>query len=844
MSIKIKNEWIFDFENGLPQGIKADNASVTNDPAWIIKGRGSLACDSRNSGKEWNEFLHTDPKTLPLTPGHIYQVIFDYRAIDPGDNTYYCLMRSASQPTGGSLDHMTGFQLDTISWDRPICHRRNIRYSGTYSYEFCLPHGVNDYYLIIGIQNKAILAIDNLRIQDKGTAADIPVSKIKSGFPISYQKDFDDLLAYRKKYGIAERMGHVRIPSRDDGTNDEALIAHLQEEIPVDYCSWWFGQATGDRFGVRCSRGGAEYNGYYKVEAPNYWENRFEYFRGRGFIEGLDDNCLQDVYWGEGGYQTCQNGDHWHHVQQLSMLQWLNEFDDVSQDNLTWCAFYMGGCYCASCRSQFREYMKSRYSFEEMKKLGKGVEDIDTFDMREYIKIKLGRPTGMDIVKDPIFREYIKFQNIAHFAVLLDHFTAFRQLGEQQERGVAMYGNQNGIEYTANASAISPLMDVLEVECTDHDINYIIARGSGLDEKMVWVRGLSPDRPFGVGLTYGGIKNIQYWWKRPDQTENPEEVIDTSRSFPIYKAFVNYLNNNRALYGKQRGYTNTAVVWSLPSLMWRSYPPQNLYSWGYAADFITVAQALIDSNVMFDCALFHHPEIHDDKDFLARLMEYDTVILPNVDCLSKAQAAALRKMSKMGKRILVLGELGERDEDFNRVNRSKGINFTRLDRAQDVLDYVQPDNAIRISTNPSDSISATIFKRLEGRLLIISLLNRENEDKMLDASWSSPITVKIRIPEGFAYDTIYVTSWEHDEIEMKPKAIDAPKGSSGGSWIEVTVPKVQHYSAIVFGKKAEIDKENAAELTWIAEDREQVKRDFEARRKWYEANGQPEKIMP
>jgi hypothetical protein len=837
--------WESGFESGAPSWVRTENAVVVRDPAWVVSGAASLVCDTRRTGKEWNEFLRTDPEQLPLAPGHIYRISFDYRAIDPGDNTYYCLLRSLRQPEGGSLDQMTEFQLETVSWSRPLQVVDIVRYSGRYLREFQIPYAVPDYYLIVGIQNKALLAVDDLRIEDLGTAGDVKVGKIKSGFSPPYQRELDELMAYKARWAPSERLGHVRLAVKDEGV-DPGLLDRLQQELGPDYYSWWGKGATGGRYGVRCSRGGAEYNGYYRAEAPAYWDNRFEFFRGHGFIESLDDTCQQDKYWGEGGYQTCQNGDRWHHLQQLSMLQWLPQYDDICQDNLTWAAFYMNGCYCACCQQQFRDYLIGKYTPEQLARLGRGIPDIDTFDMRSYLCDTLGRPTGFAVVKDPVVREYIKFQNIAHFRAWLDHCLAFKQVGEQQNRGIAMYGNQNAIDYVANAAAISPLCDAVEVECMDTENSYLIARGSGLDQKPVWTRGAPRQKPFGLGLTFGGFRNLQWWWKR--ESSDPEEVIETSRAFPIYKSYADFMSRNRALFGPQRGYTRIALIWSLPSLMWRCYPPQDLRPMGQRSEFAALSQLMIDQNIMFDCVVFQHPEIYNDREFLARLMEYDIVILPNVDCLSSAQADALRRMSRMGKQILVVGSFGVRDEDFNRADRASGIRFIRVAPDAGLTRRLQAANPIRVSAAAVEGkiarITATVFRRLQGRLLVANFLNRDTDDRMFDAPWSGRVTVKIRIPDGLAYDTVFATSWEHGPIELSPSPADPPADSGGGDWIEVEVPRVQHYTAVAIGARAEIERANAAELAWIEADRVQAKRDFAARQAYYAAHGWPETVMP
>ena len=50
------------------------------------------------------------------------------------------------------------------------------------------------------------------------------------------------------------------------------------------------------------------------------------------------------------------------------------------------CSAFMGGCFCDHCMRGFREFLRERLSKEELRELG--IEEIDSFDYREFLRSK------------------------------------------------------------------------------------------------------------------------------------------------------------------------------------------------------------------------------------------------------------------------------------------------------------------------------------------------------------------------------------------------------------------------------------------------------------------------
>jgi len=122
----------------------AASAILTTDPAEEVGGSKSLKGDSRGGATEWNEFFHS--KTGLLDPQEAYQVSFDYRVIARASNArFYVLARRAGSSSAGWKD-----------WVAEAGDTGHI--------ETTFTTRAADDSLIIGIQNKGVLAINNLTI--------------------------------------------------------------------------------------------------------------------------------------------------------------------------------------------------------------------------------------------------------------------------------------------------------------------------------------------------------------------------------------------------------------------------------------------------------------------------------------------------------------------------------------------------------------------------------------------------------------------------------------------------------------------------------------------------------
>jgi hypothetical protein len=140
-----------DFEREGPETIAspeiASKVLVTTDPADVVAGNRSLKGDSRTSGAQWNEYFRS--RAGLFKPNEGYVVSFDYRVLAREPRaTFYLLFR---QPGG------TG-NVGWVDWKGEPGEKGHIDATLAAS-------KTPDFALILGIQWRGALAIDNLVIK-------------------------------------------------------------------------------------------------------------------------------------------------------------------------------------------------------------------------------------------------------------------------------------------------------------------------------------------------------------------------------------------------------------------------------------------------------------------------------------------------------------------------------------------------------------------------------------------------------------------------------------------------------------------------------------------------------
>jgi hypothetical protein len=144
----------FEGEDAALARIAEDAGRLTDDPAVVLDGRRSLIGDSRATGREWTEYMTTDPAQVRFQPKTRYQIRLRYRVLDGGDGRFRppFAMALRSPKGGGDVGEMR-------MWGRPTG-------TGAERVFTARTEDFDDYYLFLSIHGPAAIAVDDIAIQE------------------------------------------------------------------------------------------------------------------------------------------------------------------------------------------------------------------------------------------------------------------------------------------------------------------------------------------------------------------------------------------------------------------------------------------------------------------------------------------------------------------------------------------------------------------------------------------------------------------------------------------------------------------------------------------------------
>lgn len=342
----------------------------------------------------------------------------------------------------------------------------------------------------------------------------------------------------------------------------------------------------------------------------------------------------------------------------------------------------------------FREYLES---LPDSTLAEYGIDDVDGFDMRSYLQTNDLMPDDVEVpAVDPVYRERRKLQHRTAKR-LFDRF--FEDAREDLPAEIEAAGSTNlGVQFGLQSHVLRPasvyLSDVfdeilLETSPTIppeelSDVSIKIARASGRFEKAVRVfHTIWHEQPeaegfdsteyyptlleFHVAQSYahGAVHQIQL-------TSGPDESYDWRIDTWMREdgtigdrlhRFVDFLRSHRRFLSNGREQHRTAIVVSLPTLLWEDAP-----EWGTPRSHRNAVHGtgrlLREAQLPFDVVILDDPELWAAPEQTAALQTYDQVVLPSVECVSDDHVAALEEALAAGTSVLVAGGAPTRSAAF------------------------------------------------------------------------------------------------------------------------------------------------------------------------------------
>jgi len=601
--------------------------------------------------------------------------------------------------------------------------------------------------------------------------------------------------------------------------------------------------------------------GRVEYDAASDFDKRLDEFRKACAKRDFDGAIVTAAAHPPFTFRMCHHAPVWHEYQKGGLTRILGDNDALGQDNLMQTSFRSGlnNCFCEYCQRDFREHLKKRFGKDELSKLLPG--PVDDFSIAGHIKAVRPQKPGFTLLDDPLAREYVRSQYLHEKGFAADIAGAIRRRAAAQGRTVPFFGNQGSAwggqrwapRMVAYSVIIADTVDAQCLECGLHQpyrefhrhawwpLQCRLMGAATRRRKPVWpLLGVdrfeqhpsAADLYVADALSSGAVPMLVW---TPSGLP-PQDVYEK------HATHARFMDENRALFLRRRPVARVAIVYSAPTCIWRSFPPYWKY-WLMGGDHARwiggAARVFEDAHIPYDVVVFGHPEFLDDTDQLAALPDYDAVILAGVDCVSDPQAAAVRQFAERGGRIVTVGELGTRTEDYTPrreplgdelaaaplpVGRVVALSATCMadfmDLAADPAKVRQAFEALRDAAQPGPPLletdaPATLWTSLwqdpEQRRLALHMVNHNVDLERHSFVAAQDFQVTLRVPPDFRFDRVRLLAPGRPEQELPFER--------NGHTVSFRVPSVECYAIAVLTTGRELDAANLIEAAKRALDR-------------------------
>lgn len=504
--------------------------------------------------------------------------------------------------------------------------------------------------------------------------------------------------------------------------------------------------------------------------------------------------------------------------------------------------FIKGGLdFSVWATAAFQEHLSS-LSEDRLNELG--VDNPNTFDIKSHLRAEnLAPDPDEDPRGDPIFREYLLNQHRGIKAFCQAYRDALEQsFPERMAAGeIKLWTNH----YMGNFEPpqtpnvyVSDSFDIIHTEIAPTvrpgvDFVYKLLRALGRFSKPVMAKGtldqyhgprkdaFDTTRQYRMfqrflmaeAAAHGAIMKPALTVNVPTD-EAVTNWVQTDGTIPDeLRSFIDFLWAHRRFLEpiETEADVRCAVVWSLPTRIWR-YAPR----WGIGRpgdtplldSFVGTTRLLREVQIPYEVIVFGHSLLWDDADQLERLMGYDAVILPGVECLSEEQSATIQEYLDTGGAVITSGQPPDRDEMYVPDDELAGV-FGRegvtvlvedpgYKRANDgrsdgsLIDALADVGLEPVTVEPESTLAVNrLTQPAEGRT-VVHLLNYDY----------SPATDEFAAKEGI---DLQLSAPEHEVVVARyytPQGAVDLDFTNDANQIELTVPKLVEWGFVVLASSA------------------------------------------
>ncbi len=628
----------------------------------------------------------------------------------------------------------------------------------------------------------------------------------------------------------------------------------LYRDFDPDVVDWWSGVVLnrGAFFTMRGVASSSPTAYEYQEAIGPMWGYALKLFRENG--AALRENggwaTFPKTKYG-GAHMMCLNAPKWRNIVEQGIVRAAALGDSVTQDNIGCPVSKYHPGFCTWCNRRFVEHLRNRFPPEQLRSLG--VPDLGRFQIRDYLREKR-RQTGLPmwkpatedadseaLIRDPIVHEYIRFQHKSMLDAWIGMADRARREALRLGREVpALYGNQAGCAgQTPLATALSNHVDVVWIESSRHfqpcfeetnlgpskpryregvfieaqkdapkrqawsTLMYKVGRAAGHFRRPVWTIQY-PEQWFGASrrmpsaVTFaeahanGGVP-VMLFGPSVTQDADTEGLL-----WEVNRQHARFVGDHRALFTDRTSVADVALVLSLPSLFWRNCSSLRVQPVEHLERFTATARDLEERHVPYDVLVLGHPDLYDDQSSLERIQQYRFLVLPNVDCISDQQAAALMLHVQAGGQLALIGECGTHDEELHEREQSV---FAEIPSGALVRPDSLEDKAV-VRTDLPSSVWLNVWQHGGGPMTSVQMVNYDLDLTADRPRPVGPFRLSLRVDGAERFTAARLIRPEGDSVPLELE--------KHGTEVRVTVPSLDLWAIVLLTAKGEWETRSLA----------------------------------
>ncbi len=461
------------------------------------------------------------------------------------------------------------------------------------------------------------------------------------------------------------------------------------------------------------------------------------------------------------------------------------------------------GCFCEYCMQGFREYLKEKYSTEELNALG--IDNIDSFDYGEFLREGKAQQTKADLLAS----YFLDFQMESIKGFMRELITKTKAYGEEHGKTISVSANVPELmpdwlpiaeeadymlseylyEYPPKGRSIpifklarslgKPL--VVEPQSSNPDL---LERDDVATLMKIYTAEAYSSRGF-LLVPYDLPAKSSKGWKFYN--------ADLSELAPYYA----FIQENNQYYEGLSSNSKIAVIYLYPS---------------DTDGFYKVANSLLKLHFQYDALFAGDDKWMEDNLTLDQMNEYDVLVLPYADSLSGQQAGLLLSYVEQGGKVFAFstgGPIGKIQQIFDKKGESENqLSSLLVDGSHDfglgkvvynsnmpseeqlggtLSDLIQPD----IQTNANENVAMVEYWNSETHSIVIHLINYNYDIETKSLSSQKGIEMEVALNQELAGKDLTVSYDSPDSTDIGQLEHTLSDGK-----VAFSIPNLDYYGVV------------------------------------------------